>query len=69
MKKIRRFVDSELVKIFDEHNTDDCEVEFSDCFRQITYDENFAWKCLRLALLSRNEDLVRVLLDHLHVTR
>ena len=48
---------------------DDCEVEFSDCFKQITYDEHFAWKCLRLALLSRNEDLVRVLLDHLHVTR
>ncbi len=26
-------------------------------------------RCLRLALLSRNEDLVRVLLDHLVVTR
>ena len=69
VKNIHSFVDSELVKICNENITDDCEVEFSDCFRQITYDENFAWKCLRLALLSRNEDLVRVLLDHLHVTR
>ena len=48
---------------------DDCEEEFSDCFKKISKDESFAWKCLRLALLSRNEDLVRVLLDHLHVTR
>ena len=48
---------------------DDCEEEFSQCFKKIAQDENFAWKCLRLALLSRNEDLVRVLLDHLDVTR
>ena len=48
---------------------DDCEVRFAGCFERFSSDETFAWKCLHLALLSRNEDLVRILLDHLHVTR
>jgi hypothetical protein len=32
-------------------------------------DESFAWKCFLLALNSRNEDLLRVLLDQLPVNR
>ena len=48
---------------------DDCEEEFSACFSRIGNDDVFAWKCLRLALLSRNEDLISVLLNHLTVFR
>ena len=48
---------------------DDCEEEFSACFSKIGNDDVFAWKCLRLALLSRNEDLISVLLNHLTVYR
>ena len=48
---------------------DDCEEEFSACFSKIGSDDVFAWKCLRLALLSRNEDLISVLLNHLTVSR
>ena len=48
---------------------DDCEREFADCFLKITRDVAFASKCFRLALLSRNEDLVRILLDQLDVTK
>lgn len=48
---------------------DDCEVEFADCFDKIAHNDKFAAKCFRLALLSRNEDLVQVLLDHLIVTK
>ena len=46
-----------------------CEDEFAKCFERFATDEAFAWKCFKLALGSRNEDLIRVLLDHLVVDR
>lgn len=48
---------------------DDYEVEFKSCFQRLGEDEGFAWKCCKLALESRNEELVRTLLDHLQVDR
>ena len=48
---------------------DDWEKEYYDYFQRIAKDENFAWRCLRTALLSRNESLVTFLLDSLIVTR
>ena len=61
-----QFMDAPDLKFFPEQIYKE---SFADCFRRIGNDENFAWKCLLLALLSRNEDLVRILLDHLYVTR
>ena len=34
---------------------DDCERDFAECFHRFSTDEDFASKCFKLALRSRNE--------------
>ncbi|XP_040569194.1 short transient receptor potential channel 5 [Lepeophtheirus salmonis] len=44
---------------------DNHEVEYKRCLAKISTDPRFAVKCLQLALRSRNEDIVKTLLDAL----
>lgn len=62
----------ELIFLRDIHfgfMSDNFPVEFSGCLEKVNQDQNFATKCLRLALSSRNEDIIIVLLNQLIVTR